>query len=93
MKAPVSVVSKKLAKIEANPRAGWTIEDIQTACKQLKMTCSAPTRGSHHKVSSQYIEGILTIPAARPIKEFYIKSFLGLAKAHIEARKEEAANG
>lgn len=84
--------SKMLAKIKENPKAGWTISDIETACEQLGMVCRPPTRGSHHKVSSPHIEGILIVPHKRPIKTPYVKSFLGLADAHIRACGEGVQN-
>ena len=79
------LVSKKLEKIKANPKAGWEISDIKTVCRQLDMICSPPTRGSHHKVSSPHVDGVLVIPHNKPIKVAYIKSFIGLAETHVSA--------
>ena len=80
--------------MRANPKAGWTIPDIQTICRQLGMTCTAPTRGSHWKVLSHHIPGIQTVPAERPIKTPYIRDFLKLVEAHIDAcGKPEKTNG
>jgi len=80
-------LSKKFAKIKAKPKASWSISDIETACQQLGLTCQPPTRGSHYKVSSPHIGGILPIPCDRPVKTVYIKLFIGLGDAHIEACK------
>jgi len=71
--------------MKAKPKAGWTISDIETACNQLGMTCAAPSHGDHYKVSSAHIPVIVTVPATRPVKLPYIKSFLKLAEAHIAA--------
>lgn len=89
------VSSKKFDKIKAKPKAGWTIEDIEAACRQLDMTCTPPTRGDHYKVSSPHIAAIHTIPAKRPIKLPYIKGFLKLGELHLQAVREgmEASNG
>jgi len=67
--------SKMLTKFKDNPKADWDISDIKTACRQLGLTCTAPTRGTHHKVSSPHLDGILIIPHKKPIK-FHI---LGLS--------------
>jgi hypothetical protein len=95
--APPPALSKMLERIKGSPKAGWTIADIKTACDQLDMICSAPTRGTHYKVSSPHIEGILVIPAKRPIKLPYVRSFIGLAEAHVRVlrshRKVEEPNG
>ena len=77
--------SKMLAKIAESPKAGWSISDIETACRQLGMDCIPPTRGTHYKVSSPKVGGFLTVPHKRPIKTPYIRSFIGLAEAHIGA--------
>lgn len=86
-KAPVAL-PKLLAKMKANPRGDWTISDIETCCRQAGLTCTSPTRGSHHKISSPSIPGILTVPHNKPIKPPYIKSLVGLAEAHLRALSE-----
>lgn len=82
------IPSKMLAKMVANPAGGWTIANIQTACGQLGLSCTAPTRGSHYKVSSDLVGGPVTVPHKRPIKAPYIRLFIGLAKAHVAAAAE-----
>ena len=87
-------VSKKLDRIREKPKAGWTISDIQTACDQVGISCSPPTRGDHYKVSSPHMAAIVTIPAKRPIKTVYIREFLKLATAHIAGcQNTEKTNG
>jgi hypothetical protein len=78
--------------MRARPKADWGISDIETVCSQIGLTFSAPTRGSHYKVSSPRLDGILVIPHNRPIKMPYIRSFLGLAEAHLQACAMEQAD-
>ena len=93
-RAIVQKPSRQFEKIKGNPKGDWSIEDIQAACRQLDMMCVAPTRGSHHKVTSPHIAGHLTVPYKRPIKTIYIKSFIRLGEAHIKARQSmENPNG
>ncbi|MGP8232267.1 MAG: type II toxin-antitoxin system HicA family toxin [Methylovirgula sp.] len=75
------------------PKAGWSMSDIKKICEQIGLIYSKPTRGSHHKVSSKYFHGILTIPARRPIKVPYIKNFIGLCDCHIAKDFEGNDNG
>jgi hypothetical protein len=42
--------------------------------------------GSHYKVLSTYVGGILMIPARRPIKAVYIRTLVALADTHILAK-------
>lgn len=63
--------------------------DIKRACRQMGLTFAKPTRGSHFKVSSERLDGILAVPARRPIKAVYIRQFVSLADAHVEAGREE----
>lgn len=80
-----------LEQMRANPRAGWTTQDIKTICEQYGIEFQKPTRGSHHKAVSPLLVGHLTIPHARPIKPFYIRNLISMIEAHIlaEAKKEE----
>jgi hypothetical protein len=76
--------SRALEKLRGNTKGDWQIADIEAACEQVGMTCSPPKHGSHYKVSSPHLNGILTIPAKRPIKRCYIKQFIRLSEAHIK---------
>lgn len=68
-----------------NPRGDWQIGDIEKLCENVGMTCSPPTRGSHHKISSDLVvDVVLTIPFDRPIKAPYIRQFVKLIDAHIQ---------
>lgn len=77
-----------LEAMRGSPQADWTIPDVKKLCRQLDLTFTKPTRGTHFKVSSPRLEGILMVPARRPIKSAYIRSLVALADAHIEAGQE-----
>lgn len=81
-----------LEMMRANPRKDWQIKDIEKLCDQLGMELRPPSKGSHFKVCSPYIRDILTIPAKRPIKPFYIKSLVSFADAHC-GYKEDQSDG
>jgi hypothetical protein len=74
---------KTLERMRESPAGDWQIGDIQKISTYLGLTCTSPTRGTHYKVSSSFLEGILTVPAHRPIKVPYIKKFIALIDAHI----------
>ena len=69
-------------RMKANARGDWTIAEIRTLCEAEGLECAPPTRGSHFKVSSDLISGILTIPHKRPIKAIYVRKLIGLVEAH-----------
>lgn len=77
-------LSRTLEKMRANPQGDWSISDVEKLCKQLGINCSPPSSGSHYKISSDSLHGILTIPARRPIKAPYIRKLVALADAHME---------
>jgi hypothetical protein len=77
-------VCRLLDDMGKNPGGDWVINDVQTLCRQTGLVCSSPKRGSHYKISSKHLPGILTIPARKPIKPFYIKMLTALARAHTE---------
>lgn len=83
--APIAAItSKMLEKMRANP-ADWKIENIETLCRQVGLECQPPRGGgSHFKAWSPYVDGILTIPAKRPIKPVYVKRLVSFADAHIK---------
>jgi hypothetical protein len=79
------ITSKILEKMRANAAADWKIENIETLCRQTGLECLPPRGGgSHFKAWSPHLNGILTIPAKRPVKPVYIKRLVSLADAHIE---------
>lgn len=76
-----------LDQMRQNPRADWTIDDIRTVCEQVGLTLYEPSRGSHYKAASPFLNGHLTIPYKRPIKPCYIKSLIAMIDAHYAAEK------
>lgn len=88
---PSKAKSKVLEKMRGSPRGDWNIFDIEKVRNDLGLTVSPPSHGSHFKVSSPHLAGILPVPARRPIKPPYIKSFVGLCDAHMmKISKEES---
>ncbi|MCR9140333.1 MAG: type II toxin-antitoxin system HicA family toxin [Alphaproteobacteria bacterium] len=80
---------KILDKMGANPQNDWKIKDVQTVCEYCNLECAPPSGGgSHWKVSSEHLEGILTIPSNRPIKAIYIKKLIGYISAHQDAEED-----
>jgi hypothetical protein len=80
--------NKRLEEMARNPKGDWRINDIQTVCRENGLTCIAPTGGgSHYKVSSPYLDEILTIPSRRPIKPVYIKLLVGFVRKSWERQR------
>ena len=78
--------NKLLEDMRNNPKNDWQVSDIQTLCSQLNMTAKPPKGGgSHYKVTSPHVPGILTIPARRPIKSVYIRTLVRWADSHLFA--------
>jgi hypothetical protein len=73
---------KLLEEMRANPRKDWLIKDVETLCSQIGLEFKPPRRGSHYKVLSNHLEGMLTIPAHKPIKAPYIRHLVALADSH-----------
>ena len=73
-------VLKRLIAMKRNAHSGWTIEDIAFLCRGVGLVCKPPAIGSHYAIGHPRIEGLLTIPARRPIRPFYIMVFVELAE-------------
>ena len=78
--------AKLLERMRANPR-DWRIEDVATVCAAFSITCTPPRKGSHYKVKHESRSEILTIPAARPVKAFYIAELIRFIDAVAGARE------
>lgn len=75
-------MSKRLARMAENPRAGWSISDVEAVCREFGITCEAPRGGgSHHKVWHPSMTEILTVPFKRPIKPVYIRKLVSFIEA------------
>jgi hypothetical protein len=92
-KIAASKADKTLQKMKKNPQSDWTIGDMQGVANAIGLTMTPPSRGSHFKVSSRHLPGILTVPAAKPIKPPYVRKFVSLSLAHIENDAKEDKNG
>ena len=68
-----------LERMRTNPRADWTIADVERLCRRLGITISAPRRGSHFKMRNPNDGTTLPIPAHRPIRPVYIRALVALA--------------
>jgi hypothetical protein len=80
-----------LARMRANPVGDWMISDVEKLCREHGLIFSPPSGGSHHFVSSPFIQGSLSVPARRPIKAIYIKQLVSLCDAHMLAAEEQEA--
>lgn len=61
--------------MRANPR-DWRIEDLKVVAD--KFSIDYRQHGTSHVVFRHPVAGVLTVPAARPIKPVYIRHFLAL---------------
>jgi hypothetical protein len=65
-----------------DPR-GCRIEDVASLCTAFGIACTPPRNGSHCKVMQDNLAEMLTVPARRPIRPFYIEAlvtFVNLAR-------------
>lgn len=92
-KLATSKADKTLQKMRKNPQADWSIGDLQNIADVLGLTMNSPSRGSHYKVSSHRLPGILTVPAAKPIKPPYVRKFVALCMSHLALAAKEDDNG
>jgi hypothetical protein len=70
-----------LDQMRDNPRADWTISNVERLCRECGLDVLPPTKGSHYKVRCDAVPFILTIPAHRPIKAVYIRELVAFADA------------
>lgn len=66
-------------------RDGWTIDEVTAVCRNFDLDAQAPSGGSHYVVSHPGVEGLLTIPATRPIKPIYVQLLTQLIES-VESR-------
>lgn len=81
----MSRAGKLLDGMRANPR-DWRIDDVIAICAAFDVACTAPRNGSHYKVKHADQADMLTIPAHRPIKPFYIRELVRFVDAVQETR-------
>jgi hypothetical protein len=71
----VTQAEKILKKMKANPR-DWRIESLKTVAEANRVTFRQP--GGSHVIFRHTNGAMLSVPAHRPIKPFYIKRFVRL---------------
>lgn len=70
-------MSKRLDAMRANPKAGWTIADVEAVCSEFDVECHSPRGGgSHYRIGHHSQREKLTIPSKRPIKPVYIRDLV-----------------
>ena len=81
-------VLKTLQKMEANPKDNWRIDQVQSVAKALGIDHTPPKGTSHCVFTSKHLDGHANVPARRPIKPFYIATFVSFCKAHLALEHE-----
>lgn len=71
--------SERLERMRQNPKDDWRIGDVQVVCNEFAINLRQ--KSSHFTVSHPTQKRILTIPAHRAIKPFYIKQFIQFVNA------------
>lgn len=69
--------------MRANPR-DWRIEDLESVARTFGINVRKPG-GSHVIFEHTSVNEALSVPAHRPIKPVYVKAFVRLIEAVIEA--------
>ena len=59
---------------------------MATVCAAFGLACTPPRKGSHYKVKHEDRAEMLTVPAHKPIKPWYIEALVGLVDRVKEAR-------
>jgi len=71
----VGKAARILKGMRNNPR-DWRIEDLKVVADKFSIDCRQ--HGTSHVVFRRAEAGLLTVPAARPIKPAHIRRFLAL---------------
>jgi hypothetical protein len=75
----MSTADKTLERMRSNPR-DWRIDDLLSVAKRYGIEVRN-SGGSHHVFSADGIAESLCVPAHRPIKPVYVKSFVSMIDA------------
>lgn len=71
-----------LIRMKSNPRADWTLADVERLCRVEGIGCEPPRGGgSHFKVAHGSQPRILTIPFRKPVKPVYIRELIHFVEA------------
>ncbi len=74
----MSAAGKTLQKMRRN-QAGWRIGELEAIADEKGLSCRRPGHGGSHEIFSiSGVREIVSVPAKRPIKPVYIKTFLAL---------------
>ena len=77
-------VLKRLITMKREPQKGWTADDIAFVCRGCGLDYAERRNESNLVVSHPKIDGLLTIPARRKIKPFYVMLFVQLTERALE---------
>jgi len=82
-----STISERLVAMKRDPGGGWTLDDVSFLCCGLGIRVVLPGADvSHCVVSHEKVEGLLTLPARRPIKPIYIILLVQLVECVLDLR-------
>lgn len=87
----MSRADKQLAAMKRSPDREWRVEEVVDTCRSYGVRCVVPAGRSHYVLSHHLIDGLLTIPASRPLKPFQVMLLVDLLEAVIEGKKWYAA--
>lgn len=87
----MSRADKQLAAMKRSPDGEWPVEEVVDTCRSYGVRCVVPAGRSHYVLSHHLIDGLLTIPASRPLKPFHVLLLVDLLEAVIEGKKWYAA--
>lgn len=80
-------LATSLVAMKRDPRGGWTVDDVAGLCRGLGIRCVLPDADRCHCVVSHHqVEGLLTLPARRPIKPVYIMLLVQLIESVLDRR-------
>lgn len=80
-----SLIVDKLGAMKRDPRGGWTIVDVTSLCQGLGIKIVLPRpEASHCVLMHDKVDGLLTLPAHRPIKPLYIRLLVQLAESVLD---------
>ena len=76
----MSRAAKLLARMRANPRGDWRIDELETVARAVGANARKPG-GSHVIFEHAKVAEALSVPARRPIKPIYIRRFVAWVEA------------
>lgn len=71
--------AKKLGAMKANPKADWTIADLETVARRHGVAYDH--EATSHVTFRAPNGARLTVPARRPVKPFYVREFVKLIES------------